>query len=493
MERSTLGRWFRVSSAALVVAVAGCGSSALDDEEFGVVLIALAATPSDVSCLEIRATGTRQVVKRFEVTPGTSASFEVAGLPLGEVQFTGLAFAAPCASHGDDAPPTWTGDAVTATIVKDAVARVTLVMRRNGRASIALDFEDCVGVVDVATLFASLTVSAIDMNNHGQIVGTSATGPEPFLWSGGVMRTLGTGSDSTVVAINDKGQVAGTKSSRAFLWEDGVVSDIGDLGSGYSIALGINEAGQVMGISWTDASLPQHAFIWQRGSTMVDLGTLGGSYSNPVAINESGQIVGESGTSRGEPHAFLWQAGVMRDLGTLGGSLSMAMAINDAGRVAGMSDTAGSTGHLFLWEAGLMRDLGGLGGDTCYARALNDAGQLVGDCNLAPGGSSHAFVWEAGVMRDLGTFGGLMSRPIGHRSLNASGEVVGLAEVDGGEDHAFLWKSGTMHDLGITGRAVGINDAHQVFGYTQTMTGQPHGFFFDVNACNAGEMPAGGR
>jgi probable HAF family extracellular repeat protein len=479
-----------------LVAIGGCGSSAPENEDVGVASIALTETPSDVSCIEVTATGTRQLIKRFDVTPGTSARFEMAGLPLGQVQFGASAFAEACARQAQGASPTWIGDAVVATIVKQVVAQVTLVMRRNGRVSVGVDFRDCVaGFVDLGTLDGTATINPIDMNDRGQIVGLAATPPEAFLWSGGVMRALGTGPDSSAVAINDKGQVAGTKPSQAFLWEDGVVYDIGDLGGHWSAAVAMNEVGQVAGISAT-ATYEQRAFIWQPGSTIVDLGTLGGSYSTARAINAHGQVVGDSQTSVGESHGFLWQAGLMRDLGTLGGSSSTAMVINDAGQVAGRSTNAAGEEHVFLWEAGIMRDLGSLGGDACYPQALNEGGQLIGQGNI-PGGITHAFLWEAGVMRDLGTLGGLASGPLGQRSLNESGEVVGLAETDRGEFHAFLWKAGTMNDLGTTGvpftQAVGINDSHQIFGYTQTASNRTRGFFFDVSRCPVAETPAGGQ
>jgi probable HAF family extracellular repeat protein len=96
-------------------------------------------------------------------------------------------------------------------------------------------------------------------------------------------------------------------------------------------------------------------FIWQDG-VITDLGGLGGNGSEAVAINDLGRVVGSSHTASGRLHAFLWQDGVMTDLGTLGGTWSSASAINDLGQVLGESN-----GHAFLWQDGVMTDLGPLG------------------------------------------------------------------------------------------------------------------------------------
>ena len=61
--------------------------------------------------------------------------------------------------------------------------------------------------------------------------------------------------------------------------------------------------------------------LWQDGS-VTDLGNLGSQMFNfAQAINDPGQVVGYSGVPGGRrgPCLFLWQNGVMTDLGTLAG------------------------------------------------------------------------------------------------------------------------------------------------------------------------------
>ena len=101
-----------------------------------------------------------------------------------------------------------------------------------------------------------------------------------------------------------------------------------------------------------------HAFLWQRRTGMIDLGTLPG-YPNSIAlgINNQGQVVGGASDDPflgGNSTAFLWQNGVMTDLNTLipSGSplfLWWATGINSRGQIAGQAVVV-STGewHAFL-------------------------------------------------------------------------------------------------------------------------------------------------
>jgi len=250
------------------------------------------------------------------------------------------------------------------------------------------------GMQDLGTLGSGQSF-AQGINDFRQVVGAAqiiSNGSflnRAFTWTkSGGMQDLGTlgGSQANAYAINGFGQVVGfsvtsNNLTHAFLWtKSGGMQDLGTLGGGQtSLAHGISNLGQIVGTSGN------HAFLWANSGGMTDLGTLGGGQSSAGGINDFGQVVGISLTSSGLNHAFLWtKNGGMQDLGTLpGDSYSQAYAINDLGQVVGVSQQ-GSTERASLWEKkGGMQDLNTLipansGWVLIYATGINFWGQITG-------------------------------------------------------------------------------------------------------------------
>ena len=125
------------------------------------------------------------------------------------------------------------------------------------------------------------------------------------------------------VGINPAGRVvAGGK-----LWDNGTLIDLGTLGGCRTSAHAINAAGQVVGLSYLPGNEEYHAFLWEKG-VMTDLGAPGVT-SDARDINARGQVVGISGN-----RAFVWEKGVMTELDG-----NAAFAINAAGDIVGNRDT----------------------------------------------------------------------------------------------------------------------------------------------------------
>jgi probable HAF family extracellular repeat protein len=88
-----------------------------------------------------------------------------------------------------------------------------------------------------------------------------------------------------------------------------------------------------------------------------------------------------------------------------------------------------------------MKDIGTLPGDfASTAVSINDPGVIVG-LSLDSNFNSRAFVWDSGTMTDLNAV--LTSNPqklylLLAYSINAGGEIVGLAATANGDLHGFL-------------------------------------------------------
>ncbi|HOJ72936.1 MAG TPA: thrombospondin type 3 repeat-containing protein [Phycisphaerae bacterium] len=254
------------------------------------------------------------------------------------------------------------------------------------------------------------------------------------------------------------------------------ITPVGMLGV-KSYASGLNDAGQVVGYYYT-ADWAKRAFLYSNGVT-TDLGTLGGTEAYANAINNNGQVVGVSRTAGGQWHAFIWDAvGGMRDLGTLGGASSEAYAINDSGQVVGFSETA--TGfHAFIYSGGTMSQLNGT---EAYAQSgafdINDFGHTAGIL-LTNDGVSVAFKHDG----TLATLGWPMLTASEAWLINNHGVIAGHS-WGSGQYRSFLYSGGLVVDLGLLNGfertyAWGLSDSGQVVGSaTNAVTGLSHAFIY---------------
>ena len=391
-------------------------------------------------------------------------------------------------------------------------------------------------LIDMGT-FGGPNSSSPSLNASGVTVGWSATtipkvptqnplvcggvddiGPVvtiAFQFKKGVLTSLGAlpgpSNCSEPFSVNDEGVIVGSSENgefdaltggnvtRAVLWKDGKIEDLGSLGGNQNLAFWINDRGQVVG--WGSNNIPDpysmidslffqtangtqtRAFLWEHGR-IRDLGTLGGDDAAAGFINERGEVAGTSYTSTiPNPNTllppadpFLWEPptaefpdGRMIDLGSFGGANGFSNALNNRGQVIGGSSIASIPGacyflnfftgcHPFLWDKGKLIDLNTStsGGKPRSADWFNDAGEIVGTAEFpAPGGAVFdAYLWRNGVAIDLGHFSGdCGSRAWG---INARGQVVGASDIlcdansdipEGKPHHAFLWEDGDLVDL----------------------------------------------
>ena len=203
------------------------------------------------------------------------------------------------------------------------------------------------------------------INDQGLILGEARLAGDSVthtvVWENGVMRdihSLGAGNtfpwglSNTGIAVGQKDPQNGT-----FLWTNaGGMKILAGLEGPGDVPLGVNDAGQVVGWYKRTSTDVNKAFLWENG-VIRDLGTLGGLSSVGTAINNFGQVVGRSeiafrkGGSQNF-RAFLWSSAEgMRDLGSLPNrDFAQANDINDAGIVVGRTFLTSGASRATLWK-----------------------------------------------------------------------------------------------------------------------------------------------
>jgi probable HAF family extracellular repeat protein len=275
----------------------------------------------------------------------------------------------------------------------------------------------------------------------GKIVGLTSGwyGGRLMVWdsANAAPRFLGDESVSGVVGINAEGDFLVNYSgsaSRAVLWRRNETRvDLGSLddsaGHSSTWATAWNDAGQIVGTSYVasisnavgDGPPAPHPFIWKDG-VMRDLGVLGSSPGGYATdINAHGVVVGTSVVDT-LLRAFISKDGVLRELDAFPGQHTRAVAINDHGRVLGVAgypykasqyDYYGPGDTVFVWDNGQV-DI--VTTTRIIQLWLTPNGTVVGSTDVDH--EQRAFVWEAGVLTDLGPRSWV-------NGVNSHGEIVG--------------------------------------------------------------------
>ena len=191
------------------------------------------------------------------------------------------------------------------------------------------------------------------INNSGTIAGDSNNGAW-IVDSAGDMWRLKRQSARSASGINDAGDVVGLlqtvaptpHANHGFLFDGHSMFELPTLDDdpmSVTVPNAINSSRQVVGYAWRNGNSEERAFLYENG-VIKDLGTLsdpayyGTHWSGAHAINSFGHVVGISDAS-----VFLYRDGAMTDLnhaidkdpGGIWPHISVAQGINDAGQIAG--------------------------------------------------------------------------------------------------------------------------------------------------------------
>ena len=192
-------------------------------------------------------------------------------------------------------------------------------------------------IMDLGTL-GGVSSFAETLNNRGQVTGVALNNvPDPY-------SILGLGSGTTLTLTQTRG----------FLWQHGEMQDLKTLGGPDTWAVFVNDRGQVARTSFTSYDVdpltgtpPVGVFLWENGK-MKDLGNLGGDngllpfYDIVNGLNNGGQVVGAMVVAGNQTtHAFLWDGRELADFGTLGGNLFLRQRDQRCRRVYWSRDASG--------------------------------------------------------------------------------------------------------------------------------------------------------
>ena len=261
------------------------------------------------------------------------------------------------------------------------------------------------------------------VNGLGHVVGNSAQSngnPRATLWRDGSIIDLtpdvAVYESSWASGINDAGRWIGSVQLEEMPPWHGFVAQglartpLGHLGGGSSFPSDINNTGQVVGSSYTqvvsEVEQIEHAFLWENG-VLTDLGVLPDDVeSTAAAINSAGVVVGSSfrintATFQETRRPFIYENGSMMAI-PVPSADARAADINDSGVVVGTMKASGggSQNHAWIYADGVVTNLNALipagsGLHLAFANAINSAGQIVGIAVDAQG-FDHGFLLTPG-------------------------------------------------------------------------------------------------
>lgn len=213
------------------------------------------------------------------------------------------------------------------------------------------------------------------------------------------------------------------------------------------VAKGVNSSGVAVGYM-QDASFRQQAFIW-NGSAQMLSGLTGSTSSSALGINDAGDVIGTSTFSGGIVRSWIYSNGAYNALAN-GADGVRVTSINASSVVAGHQITSGSFTRGFF---------GNTMGVTFFSAselyltttAINNNGLIVGfaEGNVSP---RRAFIRQLnGDIQFLD--GASSSSTVEARGVNGAGVIIGNQSGTGGQA-AIQWDNGVAHFLpGVSGLA----------------------------------------
>ena len=289
---------------------------------------------------------------------------------------------------------------------------------------------------------------------------------DDYVVTGYTMRELYPGSaGSNPVALNNRGQaVADVRyvegALHAFLWEDGVITDLGPP----TRATGMNDAGSVVGFLDDD----RFSFRYDEGGPVTPVP----GYAR--GISERGYIVGDA----------LYADGQRIEL--RGGEPVTGIRANSRNHVTGLFPVEWRERAFFF--DGTFVDLGSFGGPRAAGLSINEHDQVVGYM-WDPEIRYHAFLYDGGVITDLGTATGKPGFGAAAVAINNRGDIAGYDHDGGLPADGWVGRPGALRTITsqlVDGscfhaiEVIDMNDRGQILGRgIECDRGSPHSYVFE--------------
>lgn len=170
------------------------------------------------------------------------------------------------------------------------------------------------------------------------------------------------------------------------------------LGKKFSIAMGVNDRGDIVGVYFDDSGY-QHGFMVDKHGTFSALDFPAANDTWPAAINESGKVVGywQIRDAQGNVlslRGFTWETGNFSEIMVPGSANTYVGGINARGDIGGFWDTGTIAGHPFVYTKETYSSFDVPCPDAVGAQvnSINAKGQMAGVCWDANGGSQVGFL-----------------------------------------------------------------------------------------------------
>jgi len=230
-----------------------------------------------------------------------------------------------------------------------------------------------------------------------------------------------------------------------------------------SIAMGINNAGTLVGTSY-DANGNGHAFYLQGGAQAA-LTTLGGSTSEATGISSDGRIAGSSALSSGLTHACYWISGTPTDADPANVyGPSRGLAINSSGVLAGYFTNGSNQPQGFTFSGSPLTAVDYPSATQTTVNGINDQGLLAGSYTGA--GAVFGFMENGATFQTLPNLsGGTQGQA---NAINRATDLAGWVTNSSDHEQAAIWRNNTLILLGDLGgnygEAMDLNNYGQAVG-----------------------------